>query len=146
MLWSTLLGNYSCSAPEEMFGNAHKLSLVFGLGWKDVDDYYQNSGSHLAIPNVRIPLLCIQAADDPIAVSRSIPREAIRNNPNCVLVVTPSGGHLGWIAGEGAPFSAPWTDLASMEWIKSVLEHLGDGENKASLGVISEKNLVGKAL
>lgn len=112
-----------------------------------MDDYYQNSGSRLAIPNVRIPLLCIQAADDPIAVDKAIPREAIRNNPNCMLVVTPSGGHLGWIAGEGAPFNAPWSDLASMEWIKSVLQQLEARENGASLDTVLEgKKLVGKSL
>lgn len=46
-----------------------------------------------------IPLLVVQAADDPIAPAEAIPRQALAANPNCLLVVTPSGGHLGWCSG-----------------------------------------------
>ncbi|KAK4489233.1 hypothetical protein RD792_005029 [Penstemon davidsonii] len=37
-----------------------------------------------------------------------------------MLIVTPKGGHLGWVAGSEAPFGAPWTDSVVMEF----LEHL----------------------
>ena len=40
-----------------------------------------------------------QAADDPIAPHDAIPYEALAQNPNCLLVVTPTGGHLGWCSG-----------------------------------------------
>jgi hypothetical protein len=88
--------------------------------WKDVDAYYAGSSSAKRIPKVSIPLLCIQAADDPIAPEEAIPYEAVKQNPNCTLVVTPCGGHLGWAAGPGAPFSEPWTDAAVVEWLTSV--------------------------
>ncbi|KAL0923677.1 hypothetical protein M5K25_007743 [Dendrobium thyrsiflorum] len=73
------------------------------FGFKSVDDYYFNSSSSNSIVHVQTPLLCIQAANDPIAPSRGIPREEIKENPNCLLIVTPKGGHLGWVAGEEAP-------------------------------------------
>ncbi|GKF58268.1 hypothetical protein Tco_0171805, partial [Tanacetum coccineum] len=41
-------------------------------------------------------------------------------SPNCMLIVTPKGGHLGWIVGDEAPFGAPWTDPVIMDF----LEHL----------------------
>lgn len=41
-------------------------------------------------------------------------------NPNCVLIVTPRGGHLGWVAGEEAPNGAPWTDQVVMEFLQYV--------------------------
>ncbi|XP_051145746.1 embryogenesis-associated protein EMB8 [Andrographis paniculata] len=90
------------------------------FGFKSVDDYYANSSSSLCIKNVSIPLLCIQAENDPIAPSRGIPREDIQKNPNCILMVTPKGGHLGWVAGGEAPRGAPWTDPVVMNF----LEHL----------------------
>lgn len=90
------------------------------FGFKSVDDYYFNSSSSNSIVHVRTPLLCIQAANDPIAPSRGIPRQEIKENPNCLLIVTPKGGHLGWVAGEEAPFGAPWTDSVVMEF----LDHL----------------------
>ncbi|CAL0334275.1 unnamed protein product [Lupinus luteus] len=88
------------------------------FGFKSVDDYYSNSSSSDSIKHVQTPLLCIQAANDPIAPNRGIPREDIKENPNCLLVVTPKGGHLGWIAGDEAPLGAPWTDPLVMEFIQ----------------------------
>ncbi|GMY30634.1 embryogenesis-associated protein EMB8-like [Fagus crenata] len=96
------------------------------FGFKSVDDYYSNSSSSDSIKHVRIPLLCIQAANDPIAPSRGIPREDIKENPNCLLIVTPKGGHLGWVAGVEAPRGAPWTDPVVMDY----LEHLERGALK----------------
>lgn len=46
-------------------------------------------------------------------------------NPNCLLIVTPKGGHLGWVAGEDAPLGCPWTDPMVMDF----LQHL---ENEKS--------------
>ncbi|XP_008791618.2 embryogenesis-associated protein EMB8 [Phoenix dactylifera] len=105
------------------------------FGFKSVDDYYFNSSSSRSIENVCIPLLCIQAANDPIAPSRGIPREEIKGNPHCLLIVTPQGGHLGWVAGEEAPFGAPWTDPVVMEF----LEHLDkeiSASNKSSRNIL----------
>ena len=34
----------------------------------------------------------------------AIPYRALAENPNCILVTTPGGGHLGWAAGGGGPF------------------------------------------
>ena len=79
-----------------------------------MDAYYAGSSSSLSIPHVRVPLLIIQAADDPIAPVAAIPFEAIQANPQCLLVVTPSGGHLGWCSGptgvlgvQGSPACLP---------------------------------------
>ncbi|KAK3030674.1 hypothetical protein RJ639_035878 [Escallonia herrerae] len=98
------------------------------FGFKSVDDYYSNSSSSDSIKHVSTPLLCIQAANDPIAPSRGIPHDDIKENPNCLLIVTPKGGHLGWVAGSEAPRGAPWTDPVVMEF----LEHL----EKARFGTI----------
>lgn len=45
---------------------------------------------------------------------------SLKANPNCLLIVTPQGGHLGWIAGDEAPFGAPWTDPVVMEFLEHV--------------------------
>nr|KYP68119.1 hypothetical protein KK1_021737 [Cajanus cajan] len=88
------------------------------FGFMSVDDYYSNSSSSDSIKHVKTPLLCIQAANDPIAPNRGIPREDIKENPNCLLIVTPKGGHLGWVAGEAAPRGAPWTDPLVIDFIQ----------------------------
>ncbi|MBA0668361.1 hypothetical protein Goklo_001282 [Gossypium klotzschianum] len=96
------------------------------LGYKSVDEYYSNSCSCHVVQHVRIPLLCIQAANDPIAPIEATPYSDIKDNPNCMLIVTPQGGHLGWVAGDDAPFGAPWTDNVVIEF----LEHLQKNASK----------------
>eukprot|EP00891_Asterochloris_glomerata_P000961 jgi/Astpho2/961/e_gw1.00016.122.1_t len=110
------------------------------FGWPDVDAYYQGSGSCWTVPEVTIPLLCIQAADDPIAPEHAIPYKALHDNPNCILTVTPGGGHLGWVSGHGAPLGAPWATQAVVEWLTSVqLELLRSGRSSRLVEQLSQK-------
>ena len=88
------------------------------FGWPSVDEYYAKSSSSLSIPDVKIPLLVIQAEDDPIAPAHAIPFESLDGNPNCILVMTPTGGHLGWCTSPGI-LDAPWTDMALLEYFKA---------------------------
>lgn len=93
------------------------------FGFPSVDAYYDASSSRRLIGNVKVPLLVVQAKDDPIAVHSAVPREVIRNmsnNSNVLLVETESGGHLGWSAGAEAPFGAPWPDEGAMQFLEAV--------------------------
>ena len=93
------------------------------FGFPSVDAYYEYSGSKNKIQDVAIPLIAVNALDDPIAVASAIPREKIEQNPNVVLIETQTGGHLGWEAGDEAPFGAPWTDALVLTYFKAILEH-----------------------
>jgi hypothetical protein len=53
------------------------LWLAVSFGYSSVDDYYYDSSSAHSIKDVKIPLLCIQAENDPIAPARGIPRADI---------------------------------------------------------------------
>lgn len=93
------------------------------FGFPSVDAYYDASSSRRLIGNVKVPLLVVQAKDDPIAVHSAVPRDVIRNvgpDANVILVETESGGHLGWSAGEEAPFGAPWPDVGAMQFLEAV--------------------------
>lgn len=102
-------------------------------GWESVDHYYAGSSSSLSIPKVKVPLLCISALDDPIAPREAIPYKAIAENPNCMLVTTPCGGHLGWVAGPGAPFGHPWSDEAMMEWFQAVVNRMDKSDSESRI-------------
>ncbi|KAI9092336.1 hypothetical protein K1719_027836 [Acacia pycnantha] len=79
------------------------------FGFKSVDEYYSKSSSADSIKYVQTPLLCIQ------------------ENPNCLLIVTPKGGHLGWVASDYAPFGSPWPDPLVIDF----LQHLESGSAKS---------------
>jgi hypothetical protein len=54
--------------------------------------------------------------------------------------VTPKGGHLGWVAGDEAPFGCPWTDPVVMEY----LEHLhNQGDEKSTNATYHSNELSG---
>ncbi|GMF17036.1 unnamed protein product [Phytophthora lilii] len=63
--------------------------------YNTVDDYYSDAGSVKKLGGVRVPLLCINAEDDPISISSALPKdEEVEANPNVILCTTKSGGHL----------------------------------------------------
>lgn len=86
--------------------------------WDSVDDYYAGSCSADRIPDIKVPVLCVQADNDPIAPSHAIPFDRIKANENCILVTTPFGGHLGWTAGPSGVMGEPWTDTGVVEYLK----------------------------
>lgn len=98
------------------------------FGWPDVDAYYAGSSSSLSIPDVKVPLLVLQAADDPIAPQEAIPFKALEANPNCLLVLTPTGGHLGWCGGRDGVTGAPWSDAAVAEFFTAARQLLAQPE------------------
>ena len=91
------------------------------FGFPSVDAYYAASGSAARIPSVAIPLLCLQAEDDPIAPAAAIPTAAIAANHHCLLATTQRGGHLGWCAGPNGASGAPWSDGPTIEFLYAAL-------------------------
>lgn len=58
---------------------------VRGAGFKSVEQYYAAAGSHQRVAGVKVPLLVIQAEDDPIAPIAGTPVKALHDNPHCIL-------------------------------------------------------------
>ncbi|XP_071701814.1 embryogenesis-associated protein EMB8-like [Rutidosis leptorrhynchoides] len=132
MLFEDIGGEYNIplAANAQIIRDYDEGLTRVSFGFKSVDEYLQKSCSADHIKNVRTPLLCIQAKNDPIAPDRAIPREDIKENPNCLLIVTPKGGHLGWVAGENAPVGCPWTDPMVMDF----LQHLENQKSGSQQG------------
>ncbi|OTA78233.1 hypothetical protein M434DRAFT_402260 [Hypoxylon sp. CO27-5] len=65
-------------------------------GYPTEEAYYRDASSSDSLLAVRIPLLAINAVDDPIASCLSLPYAEASRNPYTVLCTTSLGGHLGW--------------------------------------------------
>ena len=81
-------------------------------GYPTEEAYYRDASSVDALLGVRVPLLALNAADDPIASRWALPYPEARRNPYTVLCTTSLGGHLGWFEVGGGrwhskPVSAP---------------------------------------
>ncbi|KAL4140670.1 hypothetical protein PRNP1_014951 [Phytophthora ramorum] len=70
-------------------------SVLFN--YKNADEFYEDASSDKKLRAVKVPLLCINADDDPISVRSAIPSRAlVESCPTVILCVTKSGGHLAY--------------------------------------------------
>uniref|UniRef100_A0A2K2BUH0 Uncharacterized protein n=1 Tax=Populus trichocarpa TaxID=3694 RepID=A0A2K2BUH0_POPTR len=61
------------------------------------------------------------AASDLIAPARGIPREDIKENPNCLLIVKPKGGRLGYLKNNrNHTAKHTWTDTIVMDFLENL--------------------------
>ena len=67
-------------------------------GYADADDYYRRASSRYFLPEIKVPTLLIQAADDPFVFRHSLP-ELHELAADTRLELHPHGGHVGFIDG-----------------------------------------------
>lgn len=72
-------------------------------GFVDAEDYYTRSSAARFLPDIAVPTLLLHAADDPFLPPTAFPHEAVHANPCIRAIVTPAGGHVGFI--EGPPWA-----------------------------------------
>ncbi|XP_046377501.1 phospholipase ABHD3-like [Haliotis rufescens] len=69
------------------------------FGFKSVDDYYKQASLHDKVHALKVPVLCLSAADDPFAPFHTIPLKDAEKNDNIAIVVPSCGGHIGFLEG-----------------------------------------------
>ena len=99
------------------------------LCWRMQGDFYRWSSSHTTLADVRVPLLAINADDDPIVHDHNVPTE-VSNNPLVSLVVTRGGGHLGWFT--SLQRHARWVRNPVLDWLRAVGQDLAVNNREES--------------
>ncbi|KAI4352845.1 hypothetical protein L6164_007058 [Bauhinia variegata] len=85
--------------------------------YETVDTYYRRCSSAIYLESVSVPLLCINALDDPVCTREGIPWDECRANENVVLATVKHGGHLAFF--EGITGSGLW-------WVRAASEFLSE--------------------
>ncbi|XP_057858165.1 uncharacterized protein LOC131067217 isoform X2 [Cryptomeria japonica] len=111
----------------QMHQGAHAQIADWDCIEKTVDTYYRSCSSAYFVSNVSVPLLCINALDDPVCTREAIPWDECRLNKNVVLATTSHGGHLAYF--EGLRAGSIWWVRAAKEFLSvlysSSLMHSG---------------------
>uniref|UniRef100_A0A0G4I441 AB hydrolase-1 domain-containing protein n=1 Tax=Chromera velia CCMP2878 TaxID=1169474 RepID=A0A0G4I441_9ALVE len=109
------------------------------FGYESRDDYYRDASSIRYLPNVKVPLLCLNAADDPVVLAENYDepiRVAQESNENVIFLLTGAGGHLGW-SGSFPDFlwKPSWADKVAVGFFQAALaqEFQAEGRRANSL-------------
>jgi len=87
-------------------------------GYRDAADYYDRASSLRVANLIRVPTLIITALDDPFVPVEPFRHPAVTGNPAIRLVVTPHGGHCGFVARRpNGAADGYWAERAVVEFV-----------------------------
>merc|ERR1719354_348084 len=91
----------------------------------DVDDFYRCNSSSRVLDRITLPVLLINAKDDPIVPEElhKYPKQLVGINKNALFVRPAYGGHLGFFEGGlVVPNRVTWLDRMLTEFIQVALK------------------------
>ncbi len=87
-------------------------------GFKDAEDYYQQSSSRFFIRSISVPTLIINPLNDPLLTEICFDRDFITENDSVNLLTPKQGGHCGFpVYGD----KTNWAEIKTREFIQSVI-------------------------
>lgn len=87
--------------------------------YNSLDEYWKYNNPMRNIASVSIPVLCINALDDPICPKETIPFSLFKTSSNFFLVTTEKGGHCGFFENT---IPSSWAYKVSLEYLESVVQ------------------------
>lgn len=97
--------------------------LVFPMfGFESFDTLFDACCPSSRIDDIHVPVLGLNAADDPFTPPHAIPEEGARRNSNLMLVTTRRGGHIGFMDSV-LPFKKTLMDRVLIQFTRAVFEH-----------------------
>jgi predicted alpha/beta-fold hydrolase len=85
-------------------------------GYRDASDYYARTSSRAVIGRIRVPALIIHSLDDPLIPPEPFFDEAIKANPDVLLVLTRRGGHVGFLSDRAEGEDRHWAENRLVEF------------------------------
>ncbi|XP_041660387.1 phospholipase ABHD3-like isoform X1 [Cheilinus undulatus] len=95
-------------------------SLLFG--YKSCSEYYHDASPDRKLPNTAVPILCLNAADDPFSPQNAFPLTIVQSLPNVALLLTAHGGHIAFLQGL-FPRGENYMERVFGQFVQAVFEH-----------------------
>lgn len=98
-------------------------TLLFG--YKSCTEYYHDASPANKVHNTAVPILCLNAADDPFSPQNAFPLAVVQRLPNVALLVTSHGGHIAFLQGL-FPRDEGFMEHLFGQFAQAVFEHSKD--------------------
>lgn len=105
-------------------------SLLFG--YKSCMDYYHDASPDRKLHNTAIPILCLNAADDPFSPQSAFPLTIVQDLPNVALLLTAHGGHIAFLQGL-FPRGENYMERLFGQFVQAVFEHPSEIKEACSI-------------
>ena len=89
--------------------------------FQDADDYYHRASALRVTDRIRVPTLILSAADDPFVPPEQFAAPGLLANAHVSVVITPHGGHCGFVAAPATDYDGYWAERRALEFAR---EHL----------------------
>lgn len=83
-------------------------------GYRDADDFYEQASAVHFMPGIQIPVLLVNAQNDPILTPECAPTELAKVHPRIFLETPRTGGHVGFLVA-GDEFT--WAERRALEFV-----------------------------
>ena len=90
-------------------------------GYHDAADYYQRASAARVLAAIRLPTLVVHAEDDPFIVITPASRALLAANPATQFLVTPHGGHCGFINRRQPDEGVYWAEARVVQFCETQL-------------------------
>ena len=92
-------------------------------GFDNAADYYHRASAMRVIGKISVPTLIITAADDPFVPAGPFNDPAVTGNPNITVMLTPHGGHCGFVEEAGPGYDGYWAEREVVEFASRQMSH-----------------------
>jgi predicted alpha/beta-fold hydrolase len=86
------------------------------FGFEGADDYYYRASAMRVIDRIRVPALIITAEDDPFVPADPFRDPHLTGNDKITLIVTPHGGHCGFVSDATPTDDGYWAEKQVVEF------------------------------
>jgi predicted alpha/beta-fold hydrolase len=93
------------------------------FGFESAEDYYHRASAMRVVSRIRVPALILTAADDPFVPAELFRAPALTSNSNIRVLVTPHGGHCGFLEHASGNGDGYWAERRIVEFAADVCGH-----------------------